>query len=145
MSFAPPPTSAEQSPKRPHLAIFSLSSFRRTPTCEPPAYSPRDVLTDRYQRFAGYLHWARVAVSFITLVAGVVIIACAGSALSSYSSTQLGSQFLLPLWPTTVDLRPTHAMLACGILITIFSFTYLLAALLPTVSTVHACAGYFHC
>jgi len=145
MSFAPPPTSAEQSPKKPHLSVFSLSSFRRNPSCEPPAYSPHDVLADRYQRFAGYLYWARVAVSFITLVAGVVITACAGSALSSYSSTQLDSQFMLPLWPSTVDLRPTHAILACGIFITVFSLTYLLAALLPTVSTAHDLARHAHC
>ena len=134
MSFQPPPTSAEQTPKRPHLSVFALSSFRRTPGFEPPAYSPHDVLADRYRRFAGYLHWARIAVSSITLIAGVVVVACASSALRSYSSTQLDSQFMLPLWPSTVDLRPTHSILACGILITIFSLTYLLAALLPTVS-----------
>ena len=134
MSFEPPPTSAEQSPKRPHMSVFSLSSFRRTPSFEPPAYSPNDVLADRYQRFAGYLHWARIALSVITFIAGVVIIGCASSAWSSYSSTQLDSQFMLPLWPSSVDLRPTQATLACGILITVFSITYLLAALLPTVS-----------
>lgn len=145
MSFAPPPTSAEQSPKRPHLSVFSLSSFRRTPTCEPPAYSPHDVLADRYQRFAGHLYWARVAVSFITLVAGIVITVCAGSALSSFSSTQLDPQYMVPLWPVTVDLRPTHAMLACGILITVFSLTYVLAAMQPTVRTAHDLAGYSNC
>ena len=133
MSFPPPPTSAEQSPKRPHLSVFSLSSFRTTPSHEPPAYSPNDILADRYQRSAGCLHWARVAVSVITFIAGIVIIACSSSALRSYSSTQLDSQFMLPLWPSTVDLRPTHAILACGVLITIFSLTYLLAAFLPTV------------
>ena len=135
MSFPPPPISAEQSPKRPHLSVFSLS-FRQTPSHEPPAYSPHDTLADRYQRFAGYLHWTRVTVSVITFIAGIVIIACASSALRLHSSTQLDSQFMLPLWPSTVDLRPTHAILACGVLITIFSLIYLLAAFLPTVRSI---------
>lgn len=134
MSGQAPILSAAQTPKKPHLSIISLSSMRRTPSNEPPAYSPRDVLADRYQRWAGWLHWARVAIAFITLVAGATITACIGSALRSYDSTQLDSQFMLPLWPSTVNLKPSHATLACGIIITIFSLVYLFAAFLPTVS-----------
>ncbi|KAL8817775.1 MAG: hypothetical protein Q9191_008080 [Dirinaria sp. TL-2023a] len=132
MSFLPPPTSAAQTPKRPHLSVFQLSSYRGEPSSEPPAYSPHDVLAARYRRLAGHLHWARLAVSFITLIAGVVVVGCAASALHSYSSTQLDPQFMLPLWPSSIDLRPTRAIIACGALVTIFSLIYILAALLPT-------------
>ena len=133
MSFDPPPTSAES--KKPHLSIFQFSPFRQTASFEPPPYSPNDVYAERYQKFAGYLHWARVALSAVALIAGVVIISCAGSSLRSYSSTHLDPQYLLPLWPSSVDLRPTHAILACGIIITFFSLAYLIAAFAPTVSS----------
>ena len=136
MSFDPPPTSAEQTSKRPHLSVFNFSSFRQTASVEPPPYSPNDVFAERNQRLAAYLHWARVVLSAIALIAGVVIIGCAASSLRSYSSTHLNSQYLLPLWPTSVDLRPTHAVLACGIVISSFSLVYLLAAFIPTVSSV---------
>lgn len=39
---------------------------------------------------------------------------------------------MLPLWPSSVDLRPTRALIACGVLVTVFSLIYILAALLPT-------------
>lgn len=133
MSFEPPPTSAAQTPKRPRLSIFQLSSYRGEPSSEPPAYSPYDVVATRYRRQAGYLYWARLALSLITLVGGLVVTGCAASSLRSYSSTKLDSQFMLPLWPSSVDLRPTHAVLACGIVITTFSLVYIVAALLPTV------------
>lgn len=133
MSFDPPPTSAEQAPKKPHLSIFRFSSFRQTASFEPPPYSPNDIYAERNQKFAGYLHWARIALSAITFIAGVVIIGCIGSSLRSYSSTRLDSQYLLPLWPSSVDLRPTHTTLACGVVVTSFSLIYLIAAFVPTV------------
>lgn len=134
MSFDPPPTSAEQASKRRHLSIFQFSSFRQTASFEPPPYSPNDIYAERYQRFSGYLHWARVTLSTIALIAGVVIIGCAGSSLRSYSSTRLDSEYLLPLWPSSVDLRPTHSILACGVIVTTFSLVYLILAFAPTVS-----------
>ena len=133
MFFDPPPTSAEQTSKKPHLSVFQFPSFRQTASFEPPPYSTTDIYAERYQKFAGYLHWARVALSAITLIAGIVIVACAGSSLRSYSSTHLDSEYLLPLWPSTVDLRPTHTILACGVVITVFSLIYLIAAFAPTV------------
>ena len=134
MSFDPPPTSAERTSKRPHLSVFRFSSFRQTASFEPPPYTPNDVYAERYQRFADHLHRARIALSAISFIAGVVIIACAASSLQSYSSTQLDSEYLLPLWPPMVDVRPTHAVLACGIILTAFSLFYLSAAFAPTVS-----------
>lgn len=134
MSFDPPPTSAEQTSKRPHLSIFNFSSFRQTASVEPPPYSPNDVFAERNQRLAGILHWARVILSVITLIAGAIVIGCAASSLRSYSSTHLNSQYFLPLWPTSVDLRPTHAMLACGVTISSFSLVYLISVFVPTVS-----------
>ena len=134
MSFDPPPTSAERTSKRPHLSVFRFSSFRQTASFEPPPYSPNDIYAERYQRFAGCLHWARIALSAVSLIAGIIIIACAASSLQSYSSTHLDSQYMLPLWPSTVDLRPTHTILACGIVITTFSLFHLIAAFAPTVS-----------
>ncbi|CAF9928814.1 MAG: hypothetical protein HETSPECPRED_006939 [Heterodermia speciosa] len=132
MSFDPPPTSAEQTSKRPHLSIFNFSSFRQTASVEPPPYSPNDVFAERNQRLAGILHWARVILSVITLIAGAIVIGCAASSLRSYSSTHLNSQYFLPLWPTSVDLRPTHAMLACGVTISSFSLVYLISVFVPT-------------
>lgn len=131
-----PPPGERNGTKRPHLSVFRFTSFQSTsrrPSQTPPAYSTNDVFATRNQRHAKVLHWLRVAMAVITLLASVVVMACAGKALTTYTSTRDNAEWILPLWPTSVDLRPTHAILACGILLAVGSIFYLVAALAPTV------------
>ncbi|KAL8932489.1 MAG: hypothetical protein Q9211_006285 [Gyalolechia sp. 1 TL-2023] len=134
--FDPPPPSGERSEsKRPHLSIFRFTSFqstRRTPSQSPPAYVPNDVLASRNQLRAKLLHWLRIATSLVTLLASIVVIACTARALRNYNTTRDNANWVLPLWPASVDLRPTHMTLACGVIIATTSIVYIISALAPT-------------
>ncbi len=122
--------------KRPHLSVFRFASFQssRRPSQAPPAYSPDDVLATKKQLHAKVIHWLRVAVAFITFLVSIVIIACSATALRTYTNTRFNAEWILPLWPSTVDLRPTHALLACGVIVAATSIFYLVVAIAPTVS-----------
>ncbi|KAL8711234.1 MAG: hypothetical protein Q9220_004379 [cf. Caloplaca sp. 1 TL-2023] len=122
--------------KRPHLSVFRFASFQsasRRPSQAPPAYSPDDVLAERNHLHAKILRWMRVAIASITILISIAVIACSATALRTYTDTRYGSaEWILPLWPSVVDLRPTHAILACGIVLTILNLFHLVAALAPT-------------
>lgn len=140
MSFqrfdSPPPSGERTESKRPHLSVFRFTSFqstRRTPSQTPPAYSPNDVLASRNQSRAKLVHWLRIATSAVTLLASIIIIGCTAKALQTYNLTRDNADWVLPLWPASVDLRPTHALLACGVIITVSSLFYICTALVPTV------------
>ncbi|KAI4247237.1 MAG: hypothetical protein L6R40_001580 [Gallowayella cf. fulva] len=121
--------------KRPHLSVFRFASFQsasRRPSQAPPAYSPNDVLATKNQLHVKILHWLRIAIASITFIISVVILACSASALRTYTGTRYHAEWVLPLWPSVVDLRPTHALLACGIILSVTSIFYLVVALVPT-------------
>ena len=122
--------------KRPHLSVSRFASFQssRRPSQAPPAYTPDDVLATRAQLRVKILHWLRVAIASITFLASIVIIACSATALRTYTNTRYNVEWILPLWPSTVDLRPTHALLACGVIVAVASISYVLVAVAPTVS-----------
>lgn len=80
----------------------------------------------------------RVGVTAATLAVSIAIIACAASSLRGYSDTHLETEWLLPLWPLSVDLRPTHAVLACGIVVAVADLLYLAPALYPSVGYPHS-------
>ncbi|KAL8702997.1 MAG: hypothetical protein Q9201_003834 [Fulgogasparrea decipioides] len=141
MSFQhlPSPTPSGSRPtesKRPHLSVFrftSCQSTSRTPSHTPPAYSSSDVLAERNYLHAKILHWMRIALALITLVVSLIITAFAGNVLRIYTKTRYNSTaWILPLWPAAVDMRPAHAVLACGIILAIFSLIYLVCAFAPT-------------
>ncbi|MCJ1465911.1 hypothetical protein MMC07_004530 [Pseudocyphellaria aurata] len=130
MTFDPPPTSEQVSNNSGRR--FPFSYFRRSPSQEPPAYVAEDFLASKYQKASKLLSSIRVATSLITLALSIAIIACADNSLRAYTSTNLGGEWFLPLWPAKVDLRPTHAVLACGIVVLVSSVAYLVAALFPS-------------
>ena len=122
--------------KRPHLSIFRFTSFQSNnlrPSMEPPAYSPNDELAAKAQLQAKILKYMRCALAFLTLAISVTVLACSAKSLRSYSETRDNAEWVLPLWPTSVDLRPTRALLSCGVILTVASLLYLVAALVPTV------------
>ena len=133
MTFDPPPSS-EQVSNTPSRRFLFFSS-RRSPSQEPPAYTPEDALASKHQKWTKLLSSIRIATSLITLALSIAIIACADNSLRAYTSTNLGGEFFLPLWPAKVDLRPTRAVLACGTVILVSSVVYLAAALSPSVGS----------
>ena len=106
---------------------------RQSPSFDPPPFTTDDLSVARYSKQSRILEWSRIVLSGINLIVAVAITACAGVALRAYSASHIQPEWLLPLWPLHVDLRPTHAMLACGIIITILSLVYMVVSFAPLV------------
>lgn len=81
------------------------------------------------------IHWARFGLSVLITIAAIAAVACEAVPLRHYNDTSKWSSDDLPLWPVNFDLRPTIAALACGCVITALNLVYVVAALLPSVST----------
>ncbi len=124
-----PKSAAQRDSKQP----VSFSSSHRNASLEPPAYTTDDILAAKYRKYSKYWQWMRVGITVATLAVSIAVIACAASSLRGYSDTHLESEWLLPLWPLSVDLRPTHAVLACGIVVAVADLLYLAPALFPSV------------
>ena len=127
----------EQKPKMDSSVSPSFSSLGRSPSIVPPAYTTDDLLAARNQKYSRWVYLLRIAIAAITLATSIAVIACAGVSLHAYSESHSNGDWLLPLWPTHVDLRPTHAVLGCGITVAIMSIAYLAAAFAPMVSEVN--------
>lgn len=138
MTFDPPPTADQtRSKSRQSAHRLPFASSRRPPSQEPPAYTTDDILAYKHQKYSKLVSWLRIALSAITLVVSVAIVACSGSSLRAYSGSSFAGEWWLPIWPLSVDLRPTHAVLACGIVLLSASLIYLAAALFPSVISYH--------
>ena len=139
MSFDPPPTADRNRNKSRQSAhrLPSFASSRQPPSQEPPAYTTDDILAYKHQKYSKLVSWLRIALSLITLAISVAIVACSGSSLRAYSGSGFAGEWWLPIWPLSVDLRPTHAVLACGIVLLSASLIYLTAALFPSVVPCH--------
>jgi len=112
----------------------TFSQLGRSPSIGgPPAYTTDDLLAARNQKYAKWVNLLRIGIAAITLGASIAVIACVASSLKEYSASHLEPEWLLPLWPLIVDLRPAHAVLGCGIIIAAFSLVYLAAAFIPMV------------
>lgn len=135
--MTPPP---QQKPQMTARSSPSFSNYGQSPT----PCTTDDLVTAKCEKHLKYLHWLRIAATTVTLGVSTAVTACAGVSLRAYSQSNLGPDWLLPLWPSNMDFRPTYAVLACGILITIFSLSYLVLAFVPMVSLqfpwdIHTC------
>lgn len=135
MTFDPPPTH-EHPALQSHSRRFPSFSSSSQHGQAPPAYSTNteDVLAAKYQRWTKFLNLIRITTAALTLIISVPIVGTTGNSLKSYQSTNLGGNMYLPLWPASVDLRPTHSILACGVVLTTWSLIYLIASFFPSVS-----------
>lgn len=130
LTFDPPPTHEHPAHQSHSRRFPSFSSGQ-----SPPAYSTsaEDILAAKYQRWSKLLNAIHIATTVITLIVAVPIVGITGNSLKAYQSTNLGGKLYLPLWPAHVDLRPTHSILACGVVITTWSLIYLIASFFPSV------------
>lgn len=133
MAFGAVKSSADRKPQMTTNTSPTFSTLGRSPSIGPPAYTTDDLLAARYQNFSRWVHLMRVAIAAITLVVSVAIIACAGASLRAFSNSRLEPEWILPLWPLNVDLRPSHAVLGCGIAVALLSLAYLAVAFIPMV------------
>ena len=128
----------EQKPGMSSNASPTFSSLGRSPSIGPPAYTTDDLLAARNQRYSRWVYLVRTGIAAITLATSIAVIACVGVSLRDYSDSHPKGQWLLPLWPTHVDLRPSHTVLGCGITIAVLSIVCLAAAFAPMVCQMRA-------
>ncbi|GAB0133711.1 hypothetical protein EsDP_00002109 [Epichloe bromicola] len=79
-------------------------------------------------RLANALHRIRVAMTTLSLIAGVVILGLSADTLAVYNATHLPAEYLLPLWPENFDLGPTKALVAGSAVVTATNAVSLLAS-----------------
>lgn len=133
MVFGAMRSSADRKPQMTSNTSPTFSTLGRSPSIGPPAYTTDDLLAAKYQKISRWVHLMRIAIAAVTFIASVAIIACVGASLRAYSTSRLEPEWILPLWPLNVDLRPSHAILGCGIAVAILSIAYLAVAFVPMV------------
>ena len=133
MVFGATKSSADRKPQMTSTTSPTFSTLGRSPSIAPPAYTTDDLLTARYQRLSRWVNLVRAAIAAITFIASIAVIACVGASLRAYSNSRLEPEWILPLWPLDVDLRPSHAILGCGIVVALLSLGYLAVASVPMV------------
>ena len=111
----------------------NFSQYGHSPTIGPPAYTTDDLLAAKYNKVSSWTKIVRLVLAFISLCISVAVLGCSADSLQEYANSDTVQVWLLPLWPANVDLRPTHTILACGIILTIFSLAYLVLGLIPMV------------
>ncbi|KAI9646145.1 hypothetical protein NHQ30_005585 [Ciborinia camelliae] len=105
-------------PKQP-LTIVTSSFQEFTP--EPSMQPPRSNLTEH----------ANTALTAVSAVFGLAIMAVSADALNVYHSTNLGTEFHLPVWPRSFDIKPTIAGIVCGVIVFVMNFVALVGQLVP--------------
>ena len=133
MVFGATKTSADRKPQMTSTTSPTFSTLGRSPSIAPPAYTTDDLLTAKYQRLSRWVTLVRAAIAAITFISSIAVIACGGASLRAYSTSRLEPEWILPLWPLNVDLRPSHAILGCGIVVALLSLGYLAVASVPMV------------
>ena len=117
----------------PKVSTSPYSGYNCSPSIDPPSYTTDDLASARFSKHARALEWLRSALSTIILIAGIAITACTGVSLHLFDDSHVTAAWLLPLWPTNVDLRPTKLVLATGIVVMMFSLGYIVLAFAPLV------------
>ncbi|KAJ1337453.1 hypothetical protein MN608_00305 [Microdochium nivale] len=59
----------------------------------------------------------QLALHCLGLLCGLVVLGTSANVASVFGSTHLPSDYDLPLWPENLDLRPTNALIAGGVLV----------------------------
>ena len=115
----------------PAFTVTPLRNGQRSTTPSQEEYAKPD--NNNGLRKFRLLHWLRLALSLLLVAAGAAIVGCEAHALHAYNDTHLSTQWYLPLWPSTLDVRPSVAVLGGGALVVLFNLMYLVVAIIPSV------------
>lgn len=86
------------------------------------------------RRLLNVVHSARIALTILALAAGITVLGVSANGLLVYHETYLPADFYLPLWPSKFDLRPTTALLAGGVIVTVANVASLFFSKVQAVS-----------
>ncbi|KAF7546465.1 hypothetical protein G7Z17_g8407 [Cylindrodendrum hubeiense] len=87
-----------------------------------------DLRLDSKIRMYGLANSARLALTALALGAGITILGISADAVTTYNATHVPDDFLLPLWPSNMDLRPTVALVAGSTIVIVANAISLLAS-----------------
>ncbi|KAH6890372.1 hypothetical protein B0T10DRAFT_317249 [Thelonectria olida] len=71
---------------------------------------------------------ARLGLTALALASGVTILSVAADSIAVYNATHVPDDYLLPLWPSKMDLRPTVALIVCSAIVTVANVLSLVAS-----------------
>lgn len=115
-----------------------MKSFSTPPTFSPPPYSSQST---RPSRLPPLFHTLFLALSALAFIFALAIVACAAASIRAYHHSDLPPSWYLPLWPSQLDLRPTRALLAVGVIVAVVCLANLVVGLVPGVSS-SRCSGW---
>ena len=76
----------------------------------------------------------RLGLTTLAVLSAVTVLGTAGDALANYNSTKLGPNYILSIWPNEFDIRPTHALVICSVIVLVSSLISLVGIKLGAVS-----------
>lgn len=82
------------------------------------------------------VHNSRIALTVLALAAGITVLGVSANGLLVYRETYLPADFHLSLWPGQFDLRPTAALIAGGVIVTVANVVSLFFSKVRAVSAV---------
>lgn len=85
-------------------------------------------------RLLSIVHSSRIALTILALAAGITILGVSANGLLVYHETYLPAEFYLSLWPAQFDLRPTAALIAGGVIVTVANVVSLFFSKVQAVS-----------
>lgn len=85
---------------------------------------------------------ARQGLTVLTLLLGLSIVGTSGETLRVYNKTHVSSNFLLPLWPFDLNLRPTVALVTCSSILVVSSIIALIGSKVPAVRALWSVRSY---
>ncbi|KAH7160055.1 hypothetical protein B0J13DRAFT_519479 [Dactylonectria estremocensis] len=86
-----------------------------------------DLRLDSKIHMYGLANSVRLALTALALAAGITILGVSADAVAVYNATHVPDDYLLPLWPSNMDLRPTVALVAGGAIVVVANAISLLA------------------
>ncbi|KAH7144049.1 hypothetical protein EDB81DRAFT_760426 [Dactylonectria macrodidyma] len=87
-----------------------------------------DLRLDSKIRMYGLANSVRLALTALALAAGITILGVSADSVAVYNATHVPDDYLLPLWPSNLDLRPTVALVAGGAIVVAANAISLLAS-----------------
>ncbi|RFU26213.1 hypothetical protein B7463_g10117, partial [Scytalidium lignicola] len=92
-----------------------------------------EVVSQKTVRTIRMVETARMGLTVLGLLAGIIIMGISADTLYIYNSTHLGPDYFLALWPSKFDIRPTTALVVCGTIVFVISVVSLLSSKTPAV------------
>ncbi|KAJ4311676.1 hypothetical protein N0V84_010311 [Fusarium piperis] len=78
---------------------------------------------------------ARLGLTVLGLAAGITILGVSADSIAVYNATHVPGDFLLPLWPSNFDLRPTVALVVGSTLVMVANAISLVASKVPAMGS----------